>query len=91
MCQVPPNTKMNLKEEQRKERGKGLLDWVDKRVSCIKVAFGKRSQISKGVSQLMKESPGRGNSKCKGNGRHYVLQGEQEVMCMEHGEPGATG
>ena len=69
------------------------MDWVDqsKRVSCNKVAFGKRSQISKDVSQLMEESPGRGNSKCKGNGKQYVLQGEQEVMCMEHSELGAAG
>lgn len=67
------------------------MNWVDKRVSCNKVAFGKRSQISKGVSQLLKESPGGGISKCKGNGRHYVLQGDQEVVCMEHGESGAAG
>ena len=41
-----------------------------------------RDHISKGVSQLLKESPGGGSSKCKGNSRHYVLQGDQEVVCM---------
>lgn len=68
------------KKEQRKERGKGLLDWVDRESPAIRLHLGKRLQISKDVSQLMEESPGRGNSKCKSSGKHYVT-GENRRSC----------
>ena len=59
------------KKEKRKERGKGLLNWVDKRVSCNKVAFGKRSH-KQGCQPTTERESWRGKQQ---------VQRQQQALC----------